>query len=442
MAAGRVAVAGPVTASAPPAVGDSVRLRVRALAAGGAGVADFPDGRVAFVHRTAPGDLVEARVTRLKPRWGHAELLRVLEPGPGRVQPPCPRYAACGGCTLQHLSYAEQLAWKRRFVADALLRIGGVEAPVPEVEPSPDRVRYRNRVTFTVLRLGGGRMVAGFHALDRPDRVVDVGGDCLLPEPALTSVWKELRAACEHARVLPEGRELRVTLRALEDGVALLVKGGSDGWDPGPLLARVRGLGAVWHQPGDAPTARRVAGGVAHEAWGDERVPMAGHAFLQVNRGAAGALAAHVLDQAPAPGRAVDAYCGIGVYGRALARSGWLVEGIEVDADACAGARHGAPAGFRVRVGRVAELLADVRPADLVILNPPRTGLDERIPAVLLGSRPGRIVYVSCNPATLARDVARLLSAFAVEGLRCFDLFPQTSHVETVAVLSPAEGGR
>lgn len=422
-----------------PVVGDQVLLRVRALASGGAGVADLPDGRVVFVHRTAPGDVVDARVTRLKPRWGEAELLEVVEPGPGRVPAPCPHYGTCGGCSLQHLAYSEQLAWKRRFVIDALARIGGVEVPLPEVTPSPAETAYRNRATFTVLHLGGGRMVAGFHALRRPDRVVDVGGACLLLEPAILAAWEALRVACDSARILPSGRELRVTLRALEAGVAVLVKGGAGGWDPTLLFERVPGLVSVWHQPGNEQAPRLVAGEVEDETWGEERVPMSARAFLQVNRTAAHALSAHVLAQAQAPGRAVDAYCGIGVYGRALARMGWRVEGIELDADACAGARHAAPAGFTVREGRVEELLADALPADLVVLNPPRAGLEERIPAILGRARPGRLVYVSCDPATLARDVARLRGAFSLTGLRSFDLFPQTSHVETVAVLTPEE---
>ena len=431
-----------MTAAPPLAVGDRVRLQVRALAVGGAGVARLPDGRAAFVHRTAPGDVVDAVVSRLKPRWGEAELLEMVEPGPGRVQAPCPHYATCGGCTLQHLAYAEQLAWKGRFVADALARIAGVEAHVPPVTPSPEETHYRNRVTFTVLRLRSGRMVAGFHALGHPDRVVDVGISCLLPEPPLGEVWDRMRVACAEEGGLPAGRELRVTLRALEDGVALLVKGGSGGWDPGLLLARVPGLASVWHEPAGGHTALRLAGDVSYETWGDERVPMSGHAFLQVNRAAGQALAAYVLTQAPAPGRAVDAYCGIGVYGRALARRGWRVHGIELDADACAGARHGAPEGFTVREGRVEELLPAALPADLVVLNPPRTGLDERVPAALARLRPGRIVCVSCDPATLARDLGRLRDVYSVRELACFDLFPQTSHVETVAVLSPLEGGR
>ncbi|NJD20465.1 MAG: class I SAM-dependent RNA methyltransferase [Gemmatimonadetes bacterium] len=431
-----MAVAGTVSAPLAAAVGDRVRLRIRGVASGGAGSSELPDGRVAFVHRTAPGDVVEARVSRLRPRWAEAQLLEVVEAGPGRVRAPCPHYATCAGCSLQHLAYAEQLAWKRLFVADALARIGGVEVPPPDVVASPARTGYRNRVTLTVLHLGGGRSVAGFHALGRPDRVVDVGGACLLPEPPILAAWEALRAACDGARVLPEGRELRVTLRALESGVALIVKGGAAGGDPALLLERVPGLVSVWHQPPGHDAPRRLAGDVVYETWGEERIPMSGHAFLQVNRGAAEALAAHVLAQAGAPGKAVDAYCGVGGFGRALARRGWRVEGIEPDPDACAGARHLAPGDFTVRQGTVEDHLAEALPADLVILNPPRTGLDARVPPVLAQRRPGRVVYVSCDPATLARDVARLGGAFSVTGLACFDLFPQTSHVETVAVLS------
>jgi 23S rRNA (uracil1939-C5)-methyltransferase len=424
------------------AVGDLVRVRLRAVAAGGAGIADLPDGRVAFVHRTAPGDIAQVRVTRLRPRWGEAELVELVEEGPGRELAPCPRYGECGGCSLQHLAYGEQLAWKRRFVADALARIGGAEAPIPEVVPSPLRTRYRNRVTFTVLRLRGGRSVAGFHALRSPSRVVDVGGECLLAEPAVSEAWEALRGACRGGEpLLPAGRELRVTIRSLEAGIAVLVKGGEAGWDPTLLLERVGGLVGVWHQSADAAAPVRIAGGAAFEAWGEERVPVTGHAFLQVNRAAAEGLAAHVLAQAGEPGPAVDAYCGIGVYGRALARRGWAVEGIELDPDACAGARHGAPLGFRIREGKVEEHLGSVLPTQLVILNPPRSGLHERVPSELMRRPPAKIVYVSCDPATLARDVGRLRDAFSIDGLRAFDLFPQTSHVETVAVLRAKEHG-
>lgn len=430
-------MAGVVTPGAGPSVGERVLVRVRSLASSGAGVADLPDGRVAFVQRTAPGDLVEARIVKLRPRWGEARLEDVLEAGPSRVAAPCPLFDRCGGCSLQHLGYEEQLRWKRTFVADAMARIGGMDAAVPEVIASPRRTGYRNRVTFTVRALPRDRFVAGFHALGNPDRIVDVGTECLLPEPPIPEAWSAIRGALRSGALpLPATGELRLTLRSLEAGVVLLVKGGARGWDPASLLAQVPGLIGVWHHASGERAPLKLAGREVHEAWGEDRVPMAGQAFLQVNRGAAESLVAYVLAQAGPPGRAIDAYCGIGVYGRALARQGWEVQGIELDADACAGARHEAPTRFRVWEGRAEDRLAELLPADLVILNPPRTGLHEGVPATLTRHLPSAVVYVSCDPATLARDAARMKGAYRLADIRSFDLFPQTSHVETVAVLT------
>jgi 23S rRNA (uracil1939-C5)-methyltransferase len=433
-----MAVAGPMTGVPAPAVGDVVMLRIRAVASGGAGIGTLPDGRAAFVHRTAPEDEVRARITKLKSRWSQAELVAVLSPGPARVEAPCPHYGTCGGCTLQHLAYEEQLRWKARFVTDALARIGGIGAVEVDVEPSPMPTAYRNRVTFTVRTLPAGRVIAGFHGLHDPDRIVDLTRGCLLPEPAISEAWAALRAAWRSgARPLPPARELRVTLRSLsEGGVVVLVKGGAEGWDPEPLRSRVPGVAAVWHQAGGRNRPVRVFGAPVHDMWGQDQVPVSGQSFLQVNRQAAAALVAHVVSAAGAPARAVDAYCGVGAYGRALARLGWDVMGIESDSDACEGARHEAPDGFRVVEGLVEEQLPGLLPVDLVILNPPRTGLQEWVPDTLIQHKPGRIVYVSCDPATLARDAGRLSGAYTLSAARCFDLFPQTSHVETVAVFT------
>lgn len=423
------------------AAGQRVMVHVRSLASNGAGVAELPDGRVVFVHRTAPGDRAEVAVERIHRRWAAGTLVGVETSGPQREVPPCPLYDSCGGCTLQHLGYPTQLTWKGRFVADALARIGGVDVSVPDVRPSPLVWGYRNRVTFIVRRLRGGRVVAGFHALERPDRVVGVGDECLLAEGSLLQAWSGLREAWgPAAERLPAPGDLRITLRSVDGGVVVLVRGGAPGWEPGDLLGRIPGCRALWHQPRGAP-ALLVAGSPTEEVVGAERVPLGGRAFVQVNRGAADELTRHVLDRAvtgaTAMGHAVDAYCGVGVYGRALARAGWRVQGIESDAEACAAARHGAPAGFSVVEGRVEERLSVCLPADLIIVNPPRTGLDERVPRMLAAVPAPRLIYVSCDPATLARDAARLSDKYVLADLRCFDLFPQTAHVETVAIFAP-----
>jgi 23S rRNA (uracil1939-C5)-methyltransferase len=420
--------------------GDVLDVRIRAVASSGAGVADLPDGRVVFVHRTAPDDRATVRLTRLRTRWATARLERVCEPGASRVEPPCRLYEECGGCTLQHLDYPEQLAWKSRFLTDALQRIGKVSVSAPTVAPSPATLRYRNRVTFTLRRHGDGSVVAGFHGLGEPDDLVDVHGECLLPEAPILSAWRGLRSHWGvGAGALPGGNELKITLRSTDDGVVLFVKGGHGSWHAPGLLDAVPELVSVWHQPFGAKTAQLAVGSQAFDGWMGERHPVAGRAFLQVNREAAEGMSERVLAQAPAEaGTCVDGYCGAGVFGRALAQHGWSVTGVELEPEATAAARARAPAGFRVVQGRMEERLEELLPVELVILNPPRTGVHERVAEALTRRPPRRIVYLSCDPATLARDIARLGPGYRITHLEAFDLFPQTAHVETLAVLDHA----
>jgi len=419
---------------AAAARGKQAVVRVRALSSSGAGVADLPEGLVAFVHRTAPGDEARVRVTRRHRRWAQARLEEVLQPAPTRVDPPCPLYDRCGGCTMQHMAYDEQLRWKGRFVADALQRIGHLDVEEPDVRASQHAFHYRNRLTFTLRRLRAGRVVAGFHALDEPAWVVDVHGECLLPEEPVGQAWQALRAAWgPEARHLPSGGNLRLTLRSGTGGVSLLVDGGSRGWEA-TELASLDALTDIWHRPEDAERPYRVVGTPMKELWGGEILPVAGGVFLQVNREAAEVLREYVLDEVGSEGgEAVDAYCGVGFYGRDLARRGWRVTGIEMDAGACATARHDAPPGLDIVEGPVERHLSEALPADLVLLNPPRTGLDALIPPLLVERPVRRIVYVSCDPATLARDAARLSAGYDLSAIHAFDLFPQTPHVETVA---------
>lgn len=425
--------------------GDAAVVRITGIAAGGAGVGRLPDGRAVFVHRTAPGEEVSVAVLESKRRWASARLLRVLEPSGERRRAPCPHYARCGGCTLEHLTYEAQLRAKSALVAEALRRIGGVERPAPEVTASPEEFRYRNRVSFTLARLAQGQVVAGFHELHRPARVLDIGADCLLPEPAVAEVWGRLRSQWgQDASRLPAGGRLRLTLRGSDSGdVSLLVEGGYGPGRPDELLARVQGLSAIWHRPGDdaARPAALLAGAEAlAESWQDEEVALTGAVFLQVNRGAAARLEDHVLELAgDVDGlRVVDAYCGIGVHARRLARRGARVTGIELDAAAVAEATRLAAGAAEFVAARVEDALPAALPAGLVVLNPPRGGLDPAVPGQLQATPPSRVIYVSCDPATLARDLARLAPGFQVRSVRCFDLFPQTAHVETVVELAAA----
>ena len=417
-------------------------VEVRGIGSGGVGVGTLPDGRVVFLPRTAPGDRVLARLVRDKARWARGEVVEVLRAGPGRRTPPCPRYGACDGCSLQHLEYGEQLGWKGRTVGETLRRIGGLELEDPSVEASPRELRYRNRMTFTLRRLPGGGVVAGLRELGRAGRVLDVGGECLLPREELSRVWKDLRRSWgPGASFLPDGRELRLTLRQGDRGAALLIRGGRGDGRPAALLEGAPGLGSVWRGLGNGTHKHMVGDGFLHVRWLGEQMELPGGGFLQVNREAGEALHGYVMDEAgPVSELAVvDAYCGVGVLGRALAGRGARVMGIEADPEAVAVAGTGAPEGFRVVEGRVEKVLGELLPASLVILNPPRTGLEDGVPPLLRGQAVRRLIYISCEPATLARDLARLGDSFSLEAVRCFDLFPQTGHVETVATLAGKE---
>lgn len=413
-------------------------VEITGIAAGGDGVGRLADGRVVFVPRAAPGEGVRLRTVRAGKRWVRAEIEAVEVASPQRRAAPCPLYDRCGGCQLQHLDPGAQLEAKTRIVGDALRRIGGLDVGDPPIEPSPAELHYRSRVTFTLRRLAGQRVVAGFHHRSHPGRIIDVDTECLLPEAPIGPVWHTLREAWgQGARRLPPGPTLRLTLRIVDGGVLLAIEGGRAGGDLERLAAEMAGLSAIWHAP-EGGDWRWIAGErVSWDDTGADRVQVGPGVFSQVNRAAADRLHRAVVGAVGDPRDLdiVDAYCGMGVRGRQLAREGGRVVGLELDAQAVQAARAGAPDGFTVIRGAAEQTLGSVIPADRLIVNPPRTGLDAEIPRLLRESPVQRIVYVSCDPATLARDLERLGDGYAVRTVRAFDLFPQTAHVETMVTL-------
>lgn len=415
-------------------------LTIESIVAGGDGLARHPDGFVVFVERAAPGERVEVEYTESHKQYRRALVTEILEPSPARRDAPCPHYDHCGGCQLQHLGYDAQVAAKGNIVADALRRIGKLEVKGVEVEPSPRDLGYRNRVSFVVTR-EGETVSAGFHHRDDPARVVDIDR-CPLAEPAINDAWEQLRSVWgDGAELLPSGEALRVTLRATARGeVGLAVEGGLDAGEPARLVELVPALSSVWSLGERGEVLGWAGEETLVERAGVYDIPLAGTAFIQVNRDVADKLDAHARAQCGAVDgeRVVDAYCGYGVRALELARAGANVTAIDFDRGAIAAAKALAKRGghtARFIAARVEKGLREALPAGVVILNPPRRGVGRDVIRTLLSTPPRRIVYVSCDPATLARDIRALAPAFSPTTLKAFDLFPQTSHVETVATL-------
>jgi 23S rRNA (uracil1939-C5)-methyltransferase len=451
-------------------------LHIDGIAAGGDGVGRI-DGMVCFTPRTAPGDHVQVAYVP-HARLARGRVLQLLDTSGDRVEPRCHHYTVdrCGGCQLQHLASVPQRTARRRIVREALRRIGKREVALPEIVPGPEW-EYRGRLTLTLLPRGAG-WIGGLHPYDDASRVFALT-ECPIAHPALVSAW---HAMAPLLRGLPKAPSLRIALRlttgggsdgALAAGVAVGVEGGASwplarAWSES-LRAQQPRVQSVWWKRADGivtvltgdsggSVAVRTGGAAdVHAARGrgsrselshvDDLAPSESEAldalaFAQVNRAVAEALQAFVLDEVmkQAPASVVDGYAGTGLLSEALARAGVRVTAIESDpaATARAASRLALFDGARVVTSTMEAGLASALPADVVVLNPPRRGVDERVTRLLAKGTTGvrAIVYVSCDPATLARDLARL-PAWRISALRCFDMFPQTAHVETVCVLIP-----
>jgi 23S rRNA (uracil1939-C5)-methyltransferase len=443
-------------------------LTIDRIAAGGDGVARA-DGMAVFVPRTAPGDVAQVAYVSYA-RHGRGRVLQILAPSAHRVEPPCVHYERdrCGGCQLQHLDADTQQQARQQIVQETLRRIGRREITLPPLDTG-EAWGYRSRLTLT-LRRSGSRWIGGLHAHDDPSRVFALE-TCLIAHPALVAVWGSIRSVLRSGAVsLPVVADerggpasLRLSLRlegevgaggaadASDPSVQVVLEGGRDWpqqeeWTDAIKRtdARVRG---VWWTP--APT---VAAATA--ARSDQGAPVADYlpqarealAFAQVNAGIASRLRQMVFDAVLqfSPTRVLDGYAGTGMLSERLAQVGVPVVAVEADTagaeSAVARLAQAGEAGGRSRV--VCDLMEravvslDVA-TDVVVLNPPRRGVHVDVTGWLEAPAQRHVrgvVYVSCDPATLARDLARLPS-WRVERVHCFDMFPQTAHVETVCVL-------
>lgn len=452
---------------------DDLTLRIEDLAYGGAGISRI-DGLVVFVRGVVPGDVVRARVRKRRTSFAEADLLEIIHASESRIAAPCKHFGPCGGCQWMNITYEAQLEYKQRQVVDCLERIGRLDGfTIRPIVPSPRNLNYRNRMEFTFDE-GATGTIAGLHAASDPSRIEEID-ECLLQSARANEVFRWVKRECRRLGLSAsragdrQGFLVRVVIRAGRSGNG--AEGGLDGGTSGILVVLVTrdrpfpagedlakrlrtafpdvtGVGrSILGENGFEKTIEALSGDLTVEEVIDGMILTASAgAFLQVNPPQAERLYREVLDLIGVQSheRVLDLYCGVGAMTLLLARRAQSAMGVEASPSAVLSAERNATLN---RLGscrfiqgdalRVAErLVRRGGRADVVVLNPPRAGIPEGLVGVTASLGPSRIVYVSCDPSTLARDLARFArQGYVTTDVAPFDMFPHTFHVETVARL-------
>jgi 23S rRNA (uracil1939-C5)-methyltransferase len=442
-----------------PRRGDEIELTVDRLAYGGAGVARTETGYVVFVRGAVPGDRVRARIGKSKRSWAEAELMDLLEPSPARIEPKAPH----PGAPWQVLPYEGQLEEKEAQVRDALTRLGGFEdPPVAAIVPAVEQWRYRNKLEYSFGSDENGELVLGFHRPGRWDLIDDVEDDILASE-RINRVREAVRAWCHEEGLDAWDRDDQLGLlrnlvvregrRTGQVQARIITSPGSE--------FRVDELAAA--TPADAFLWTR-AEGVAETTYGGETEVVKGRAFVeeelsglrfrispdaffQTNTEMAERLYGTAVELAGLHGRerVLDLFCGIGTIASVLALDAAEVWGVELVEDAVRDAIENAKLNgidnARFFAGDVRlvmrELLEQSGKPDVVVVDPPRAGLSQKVVRRMIEAEAQRIVYVSCNPTTFAPNARQLVDdgGYRLSAVRPVDMFPQTPHIECVALL-------
>jgi 23S rRNA (uracil1939-C5)-methyltransferase len=452
-----------------PERGSELELTVADLAFGGAGVARL-DGYVVFVSGAVPGDRVRALVTRARRDYAEGRAIEVLDPGPDRVAP----LADHPGAPWQVLRYERQLEAKQAHVDDALRRLGRLDGfELEPIVPAESQWRYRNKLEYSFGADDSGRLVCGFHAPGRFDRIEPLR-DCLLASPEGNRARRQVLDWCRAEGLAPYDRRrgegllrnlvVREGRRTGQIQVRMVTSPASQAGGAPPraeaLAGAVRCDGLLWTETDSmgettAGGRTRVLAGNAQleEEVAGLRFGISPQVFFQTNTETAERLYAVAADYAGLDGfeRVFDLYCGIGTLGLTLSPRAAELWGLEIVEEAVDDAIGNAArneidnAGFFAGDVRLAlrELGARVGRPDVIVVDPPRAGLSKKVVRRIVEAAPARLVYVSCNPTTLAPNAAQLADAgWTLRRVRAVDMFPQTPHIECVALLErPGSGG-
>jgi len=399
---------------------ETLEVKIERLLPGGVGLA-HAEGRTLFVSLAAPDDIVRVKIDRVSGKVAFASIIEIIKPSPVRIEPPCPYFGLCGGCDFQQLSYEAQLDAKKEIILDCLHRIAKIEAPLETpIHASPKPWQYRARATWQFDRSTNrlGYFTRG------SNNVCDVEY-CAVLVPELQQTLEELRNEIPSEQ-LPK----HIDAVAGDDGVSVAVRNAGVQGHNAPIISR------------------RI---------GNETYQFSAEGFFQINHDLLEAMIETALGDAEGKA-AVDLYCGVGLFTLPLARRFERVIGVEANplatdfarrnlAECTPIVREGADSArsenqeTEIVTARVGDWLSQhsnsIGTVDFLLLDPPRTGAENKDIAGILALRPRQISYVSCDPATLARDLKKLIAGgYSLDSVAAFDMFPQTHHVETIARLS------
>ncbi len=402
-----------------------VEITLTTLTYGGEAMGRLSDGRAVFIPFCLPGETVRARIVHERKNFARAVLVEVLTPSPERIPPRCQHFGICGGCHYQHLPYAAQLKIKTDILRDQLGRIGKIQnPPVRDMLASPNEWNYRNHVQFHLDETGK----LGFISTGYPETVIPIN-ECFLPETALNTLWPTLEFE-------PESPVERVSLRAgMNDDLMLILE--SDELAP-PEMEIETDISVVHLTEDDAV----IMAGDGHTVISvlDRPFKVSAASFFQVNTPMAAQMVTHLLENLPvsATSTLLDLYCGAGLFSAFFASRVAKVIAVEFAPSSCEDFVTNLDEFGNVELyeGLAEEILPALTTyADVVIVDPPRAGLDVAVLDALLKLKPETLAYVSCDPSTLARDAARLMAGgYRLKQVTPFDLFPQTFHIESISI--------
>lgn len=441
---------------------DEIELEIVRFGANGEGIGNV-DGKIIFVPFACADEKVLAKIVADKKSFYYGKLIKVLVPSKARVQAPCPYFSKCGGCDLQHISYEQTLIIKQNIVKDAFLKYAGIDANVNPTVPSPKTYRYRNKFAFPVAKNSNGEVVVGMYRKNSHD-VVPVE-DCLLQSE---NTKKIISLFCRYLKEnkIPAydektntGLVKHIVVRENENSFILTVVVTDEKFvEFSPLIQK---LNMHFNNFGIIKNVNKLKNNVIFGNFNEKiyglaelekedfgiKYHVSNTSFLQVNDEVKNLIYQKIIDFVGSTKVVIDAYSGAGLLSSIIARHAEKVYGIEIVKSATEDAENLKKLNGLTNLTNIngdcakvlPELSQKIKEEFAIVIDPPRKGVDASVLDAILASKPSKVIYLSCNPATLARDIKVLSESFNIEFIQPYDMFPQTANVETLVLLSIKE---